>query len=61
MNNAEEFYDIIKQSMEVPPELYMKSYSGLPTFFRTKYRPDWETGDPLDIALVGVPDGGGLR
>jgi len=60
MSNTEEFYDIIKQSMEAPPELYMKSYSGLPTFFRTKYRPDWETGDPLDIALVGFPSDLGL-
>ena len=60
MNNAEEFYNIIKQSMEVSPEMYMKSYSGLSTFFRTKYRPDWETGDPLDIALVGVPSDLGL-
>jgi len=25
MNNAQEFIDIIKHSMEVPPELYMKS------------------------------------
>jgi agmatinase len=60
MNNAEEFYDIIKHSMSVPPELYMKSYSGLSTFFRTKYCPDWETGEPLDIALVGVPSDLGL-
>jgi guanidinopropionase len=58
--DAQEFFDIIKPSMEVPPEMYMKSYSGMPTFFRTKYRPDWETGDPLDIALVGVPSDLGL-
>ena len=45
MSDAKEFSDIIKHSMAVPPEMYMKSYSGLPTFFRTKYRPDWETGD----------------
>jgi len=60
MNNAEEFHDIIKQSMEVPPEMYMKTFSGLATFFHTKYRPDWETGNPLDIALVGVPSDLGL-
>ena len=46
--------------MEVSPEGYMKSYSGLATFFRAKYRPDWETGAPLDIALVGVPSDLGL-
>ena len=60
MNNAQEFFDIIKHSMEVPPELYMKSYSGLSTFFRANYRPDWETGAPLDIAMVGVPSDLGL-
>jgi agmatinase len=60
MNNSEEFYSIINQSMEVPPEMYMKTFSGLATFFHTKYRPDWETGDPLDIALVGVPSDLGL-
>jgi len=60
MNNRQEFYDILKTSMEVQPEVYMKSYSGLATFFRAKYRPDWETGAPLDIALVGIPSDLGL-
>lgn len=60
MSNAQEFLDLLKHSMEVSPEGYMKSYSGLATFFRAKYRPDWETGAPLDVALVGVPSDLGL-
>jgi agmatinase len=60
MSDKEAFYRILQHSMETPPEMYMKSYSGIPTFFRAKYRPDWETGAPLDIALVGVPSDLGL-
>ncbi|MGH7120596.1 MAG: agmatinase [Acetobacteraceae bacterium] len=60
MDNQKEFYDLLKRSMEVSPEGYMKSYSGLATFFRAKYRPDWDSGAPLDIALVGIPSDLGL-
>jgi guanidinopropionase len=60
MNNVQEFLGLLKHSMEVAPEGYMKSYSGLASFFRAKYRPDWQTGSPLDIALVGIPSDLGL-
>jgi len=60
MDEYQAFHDIISSSMENPPEVYMKSYSGIASFFRAKYRPDWETGEPLDIALVGVPSDLGL-
>lgn len=60
MNNAQEFLDLLKHSMEVSPEGCMKSSSCLATFFRAKYRPDGETGAPLNVALVGVPSELGL-
>lgn len=47
----------IPYSMEVPPEMYIKCFSDIASFFCAKCHPERETGELLDIALAGVwPD-----
>ena len=48
---------LIESTTSCTVDSYMKTYSGIATFFRTKYDPGFST---TDIALVGLPIDAGL-
>lgn len=48
---------LIESTTSCTVDSYMKTYSGIATFFRTKYDPGFSA---TDIALVGLPIDAGL-